>query len=171
MFWVVPLLEKIIIRDLTNWTVLAIYTSAAIFVTAMGLIKTTVNSIWVPYVYKNYTNETEFKKIFRQVGVSLCWLCLMILAGLIVVRRWVVFIFDSAYYDSMLIAPALVCGACFDLLTCIYSIGINIKKKTQVSTFPRSYTAISSGNADLRPSRPPVPKHCRRIQYEKPRHL
>ena len=131
MFWVVPLLEKIIIRDLTNWTVLAIYTSAAIFVTAMGLIKTTVNSIWVPYVYKNYTNETEFKKIFRQVGVSLCWLCLMILAGLIVVRRWVVFIFDSAYYDSMLIAPALVCGACFDLLTCIYSIGINIKKKTQ----------------------------------------
>ena len=132
MFWVVPLLEKIIIRDLTNWTVLAIYTSAAIFVTAMGLIKTTVNSIWVPYVYKNYTNETEFKKIFRQVGVSLCWLCLMILAGLIVVRRWVVFIFDSAYYDSMLIAPALVCGACFDLLTCIYSIGINIKKKTQL---------------------------------------
>lgn len=131
MLWVVPLLEKIIIRDLTNWTVLAIYTSAAIFVTAMGLIKTTVNSIWVPYVYKNYTNEAEFKKTFRQVGVSLCWLCLMILAGLIVVRRWVVFIFDSAYYDSMLIAPALVCGACFDLLTCIYSIGINIKKKTQ----------------------------------------
>lgn len=131
MLWVVPLLEKIIIRDLTNWTVLAIYTSAAIFVTAMGLIKTTVNSIWVPYVYKHYTNEAEFKKTFRQVGVSLCWLCLMILAGLIVVRRWVVFIFDSAYYDSMLIAPALVCGACFDLLTCIYSIGINIKKKTQ----------------------------------------
>ena len=131
MLWVVPLLEKIIIRDLTSWTVLAIYTSAAIFVTAMGLIKTTVNSIWVPYVYKHYTNEAEFKKTFRQVGVSLCWLCLMILAGLIVVRRWVVFIFDSAYYDSMLIAPALVCGACFDLLTCIYSIGINIKKKTQ----------------------------------------
>lgn len=131
MFWVVPLLEKIIIRDLTNWTVLAIYTSAAIFVTAMGLIKTTVNSIWVPYVYKNYTNEVEFKRIFRQVGISLCWLCLVILAGLIVVRRWVVCIFDSAYYDSMLIAPALVCGACFDLLTCIYSIGINIKKKTQ----------------------------------------
>lgn len=131
MLWVVPLLEKIIIRDLTNWTVLAIYTSAAIFVTAMGLIKTTVNSIWVPYSYKHYTNEAEFKKTFRQVGVSLCWLCLMILAGLIVVRRWVVFIFDSAYYDSMLIAPALVCGACFDLLTCIYSIGINIKKKTQ----------------------------------------
>mgnify|MGYP000013267092 FL=1 len=131
MLWVVPLLEKIVIRDLTNWTVLAIYTSAAIFVTAMGLIKTTVNSIWVPYAYKHYTNEAEFKKTFRQVGVSLCWLCLMILAGLIVVRRWVVFIFDSAYYDSMLIAPALVCGACFDLLTCIYSIGINIKKKTQ----------------------------------------
>ena len=131
MFWVVPLIEKIIIRDMTNWTVLAIYTSAAIFVTAMGLIKTTVTSIWVPYVYKNYINEAEFKKNFKQVGISLCWLCLVILAGLMVVRRWVVCIFDSAYYDSMLIAPALVCGSCFDLLTGIYSIGINIKKKTQ----------------------------------------
>ena len=38
------------------------------------------------------------------------------------------------------------------------AIPLNIKKKTQVSTFPRSYTAISSGNADLRPSRPPVPE-------------
>lgn len=131
MFWGVPLLEKILIRNLSDWNILAIYSSAAIFVTAMGLVKTTVNSIWVPYVYKNYMNEKEFKNDFRKVGISLCWFCLVTLAGIIAVRRWIVCIFDSAYYNSMLIAPALVCGACFDLLTCIYSIGINIKKKTQ----------------------------------------
>lgn len=131
MFWIVPLLEKIVIRDMTDWTVLAIYTSAAIFVTAMNLIKTTVNSIWVPYAYKNYTDEVGFKKVFRIVGISLCWLCIVILSGLIIVRRWVVCIFDSAYYNAMLIAPALVCGACFDLLACIYSIGINVRKKTK----------------------------------------
>ena len=97
---------------------------------------------------KNYTNEAEFKRIFRQVGISLCWLCLVILAGLIVVRRWVVCIFDSAYYDSMLIAPALVCGACFDLLTCIYSIGINIKKENTVS-YHNSVCSTSYINGDV----------------------
>ncbi|HRX45370.1 MAG TPA: oligosaccharide flippase family protein, partial [Acholeplasmataceae bacterium] len=65
MFWVVPMLEKIVIRDLTDWNVLAIYTSAAIFVTAMSLIKVTTNSICIPYVYKNYADETRFKKIFH----------------------------------------------------------------------------------------------------------
>lgn len=131
MFWAVPLLEKIMIRDLTDWTVLAIYTSANMFVTAMGLIKTTVSNIWIPYVYKSYTDEESFKKVFRVIGSSLSWLCIVILAGVIFFRRWIVCIFASAYYDSMLIAPALVCGACFDLLTCIYSIGINVRKKTQ----------------------------------------
>ena len=144
--WAIPMLEKIVIRDLTSWDVLAVYTSASIFVTAINLIKTTVNSIWVPYVYKKYENEEHFKIIFHNIGILMCWLCVCILAGLIFFRRWVVLIFDSAYYDCRLIAPALVCGAFFDLLTCIYSIGINIRKKTvYLIIFPVVQIIISIG--------------------------
>jgi O-antigen/teichoic acid export membrane protein len=131
LFFTVPLIEKLIIRTQTSWETLAIYTAAAIFVTVMNLVKTTVNSIWVPYVYKNYQNEEKFKNIFYNVGICLIAFCLVVIAGTILTRRWLVLMFDSKYYDAMLIAPAMVCGACFDLLSCIYSIGINITKKTK----------------------------------------
>ena len=127
----IPLIEKIIIRTRTSWETLAIYTAAAIFVTVMNLVKTTVNSIWVPYVYKNFQEENTFKNTFYNVGICLISLCLMAIAGTIITRRWLVLVLNSKYYDVMLIAPAMVCGACFDLLSGVYSIGINIKKKTK----------------------------------------
>lgn len=130
LFLAVPMIEKLIIRYLTDWETLAIYTAAAIFVTVMSMIKTTVNSIWIPYVYKNYSDETKFKKIFHDIGIALSWFCLCALAGTILTRRWLVLIFGSAYFDAYIIAPVIVCGACFDSLTSIYSIGINIRKKT-----------------------------------------
>lgn len=130
LFFSVPLLEKLIIRNLTSWETLAIYTAAAIFVTVMNLVKTTVNSIWVPYVYKHYENENYFQTIFYKIGISLTAFCLMVVSGTILTRRWLVLVFDSSYYEAIYIAPCMVCGACFDLLSCIYSIGINITKKT-----------------------------------------
>lgn len=131
LFFTVPLLEKLIIRTQTSWETLAIYTASAVFVTVMNLLKTTVNSIWIPYVYKNFQTEEKFKNVFYNVGICLTSFCLFVVAGTILTRRWLVLLFDSKYYDAMLIAPAMVCGACFDLLSAIYSIGINITKKTQ----------------------------------------
>ena len=129
-FWIIPVLEKIWIRDWANWNILAIYTSGAVFITAMGLIKVTVNNVWVPYVYKYYMIEDKFKPLFHSFGVTLCWICLCVLAFVVTFRRWLVLVFDQSYYDCRLIAPALVCGVCFDLLTCVYAIGIVIEKKT-----------------------------------------
>lgn len=131
LFLSTPLIEKLIVRFQTSWDILAIYTSAAIFVTVMNLVKTTVNSIWVPYVYKNYQDEEHFKMIFYNVGIFLIAFCLSVVAVTILMRRWLVLVFDSRYYESMLIAPAMVCGACFDLLSGFYSIGINITMKTK----------------------------------------
>lgn len=134
LFFAVPLLEKMLIRRGTDWETLGIYTAAAIFITVMNMIKTTVNSMWIPYVYKNYQNEQKFKPVFYNVGIAMAFLIACILAGTILTRRWLVLILDKAYFDSFIIAPAIVCGACFDSLTAIYSIGINIRKKTVYHT-------------------------------------
>lgn len=127
----VPLVEKLIIREQTNWETLAIYTAAAIFITVMNLVKTTVNSVWIPYAYKNYQNEERFKTVFYNVGICLTSFCMLIISGTVLTRRWLVFMFDSKYYEAMLITPAIVCGACFDSLSSIYAIGINISQKTK----------------------------------------
>lgn len=126
----IPLIEKMIIRNKTNWEILAIYTSASIFMTVMNMVKTTVSNIWVPYAYKNHENGIEFKKIFYYLGTSLAFFMLCIVSGTILTRRWLVLILDKSYLDALTIAPAIVCGSCFDVLSTIYSIGIYIKKRT-----------------------------------------
>lgn len=126
----IPLVEKLIIRQATSWDVLAIYTAASIFITVMSMVKTTVSNIWTPYAYREYQNEREFKDAFFNIGISMTFFVVCILAGTILTRRWLILILDQDYTDVMIIAPAIVCGSCFDVLSTIYSIGIYIKKKT-----------------------------------------
>ena len=126
----IPFIEKIVIRESTNWNLLAIYTAASVFVTVMNMVKVTVSNIWTPYAYKAYQNESEFKKAFFYIGISLTFFVICILSGTILTRRWLVLILNRDYFDVMIIAPAMVCGACFDVLSTVYSIGIYIKKKT-----------------------------------------
>ncbi len=126
----IPLVEKLVIRQETSWDVLAIYTAASIFITVMNMVKTTVSNIWTPYAYREYQNETKFKDAFFNIGISMTFFVVCILAGTTLSRRWLVLILDKGYVDAMIIAPAIVCGSCFDVLSTVYSIGIYIKKKT-----------------------------------------
>lgn len=126
----IPLVEKLVIRQATSWDVLAVYTAASIFITVMNMVKTTVSNIWTPYAYREYQNENKFKDAFCKIGISMTFFMVCILAGTILTRRWLVLILDKGYIDAMIIAPAIVCGSCFDVLSTVYSIGIYIKKKT-----------------------------------------
>ncbi len=130
LFFVIPMVERIIIRDMTSCTTLAIYTTATVFITVMVGVKTTISGIWIPYVYKKYENKNIFQNVCHNWCIALSCLCLFILSFVICFRRWLVLIFDSNYYECYLIAPALVSGACFDVLATIYSVGINIARKT-----------------------------------------
>ncbi len=126
----IPLVEKLVIKQATSWDILAVYTAASIFITVMNMVKTTVSNIWTPYAYREYQNEKKFKEVFFNIGSSLTFFVVCILAGTILTRRWLILVLDKDYVDAMIIAPAIVCGSCFDVLSTVYSIGIYIKKKT-----------------------------------------
>ena len=127
---IVPLWEKLIIRDLAGWQVLSIYTAAAIFQTVIMIISNTVINIWNPLVYKHCDDEARFKPILHMFGVAATIVVVAGLAFCILLRRWLVLLLDSNYYSVYIIAPAVLFGACFNVLNIIYSVGINIKKKT-----------------------------------------
>lgn len=127
---VVPLVEKIIIREVAGWQVLGIYTAAAIFQTVIMLISNTVINIWNPLVYKHFDNEERFKPLLHLFGQVATVVLTVGLALCVLLRRWLVLILDSNYYSVYIIAPCILFGACFNILNIIYSVGINIKKKT-----------------------------------------
>ncbi len=127
---VVPLIEKIIIRDLADWEVLGIFTAAAVFQTLILIITNTVINIWNPLVFKHFDNEKRFKPILHMFGIAATVVVIIGLAFCILLRRWLVLLLDSNYYSVYIIAPSILFGACFNILNIIYSVGINIKKKT-----------------------------------------
>ena len=131
MILIVPLVEKLIIRDVAGWQVLSIYTAAAVFQTVVLIVTNTIINIWNPLVFKHCENEKFFKPILHLFGLASTVILLLGMALCILMRRWLVLILDQSYRaDVSIIAPAILFGACFNVVNIIYSVGINIKKKT-----------------------------------------
>ena len=71
----VPMVEKVIIRDLTSWEVLGLYSSAAFLQTVMLLLSQTITNIWTPLVYKLCNDEGKLKPIKYRTSNSIGTLC------------------------------------------------------------------------------------------------
>lgn len=126
----IPVLEKIIIRDLAGWEVLSIFTAASIFQTVVTLLNNTLINIWNPIVYKHCDNHAVFKPILHTFGMVGIIILSLGTAACILLRRWLVLLLDTKYYSVYIIAPVILLASCYTILSTIYSVGINIKKKT-----------------------------------------
>ena len=127
---VMPLIERLIIRDLAGWEVLGIYTAAAVFQTVVMLLVNTVDNIWNPLVFKHCDEPQKFKPIMHNFGLAVSVIVVLGFAACVLLRRWLVLLLGSDYYEVYIIAPAICFGTCFRLVTMIYSAGIHIAKKT-----------------------------------------
>lgn len=126
----IPVVERIVIRDLAGWEILSIYTAAAIFQTVVSIVSLMIDNLWNPIVYKKYENESEFKPLMHNFSLTVTIILTIALASVILLRRWLVLILDKSYADVMIIAPAIFYAASLLPLTSILGVGINIRKKT-----------------------------------------
>lgn len=129
---IIPLIEKLIIRDLTSWETLSIFTAASIFQSVTLVLTNTLINIWNPLVFKHCETEDKnsFKPVIHNFGFAATIIVMFGLAACILLRRWLVLLLDSSYHSVYIIAPSVMFGAMFHILTIIYSVGINISKKT-----------------------------------------
>lgn len=126
----VPMIEKLIVRDLAGWRVLGVYTAATAFATAMSLLAVSIDNVWQPYVFQNFQNEARFKRYFYKIGMAITYLVTILLAVCVLLRRWLVLLLGPHYNDVMIIAPVVLFGSGYNIITNIYSIGIDISRKT-----------------------------------------
>lgn len=126
---VIPIIEKILIRELASWDVLSIFTAASIFQTVVLILTNTISNVWNPIVYKHYENEKKFKPILHDFGLATVIVMLVGLAACILLRRWLVLLLNEAYYSVYLIVPSVFFTSCYHILMIVYSVGVNINKK------------------------------------------
>lgn len=130
MVSLVPVMEKVVIRNLAGWETLSIYTAASIFQTVVFMVVNTLNNIWNPIVYKHYENKAIFQPILHTFGMVSAIILSLGTAACILLRRWLVLLLDTKYHIVYVIAPIIILASCFHFLSIIYSVGVNIEKKT-----------------------------------------
>lgn len=130
MILVMPLIERLIVRDLAGWPVLSIYTAAAIFQTVVLLLLNTIDNIWNPLVFKHCDEPQKFKPIMHNFGMTVSVIVVIGFSLCVLLRRWLVLLLGAEYRDVYVIAPAICFGTCYQLVTMVYSAGIHISKKT-----------------------------------------
>ena len=126
----VPMIERIIMRSTMGMSDLGVYTSSQIFATVINLFSVSLNSVWLPYVYRVDYEGERFKTIFHSVGICVVWFSAMLLGFTVMTRRWLVMLLGGSYAQAYVIAPAILFGACMTIVMNVYSIGINLKCKT-----------------------------------------
>ena len=127
---VIPIVEKIIIRDLAGWEILSVFTAASIFQTVVMMVMNTITNIWNPLVYKHCEDERTFKPILHRFGLLAVLVMSFGTTACILLRRWLVLLLDVKYFTVYVIAPTILVTACFNILAAIYAVGIDIRKKT-----------------------------------------
>lgn len=130
LIYFVPMIERIIMRSTMGMSDLGVYTSSQIFATVINLFSVSLNSVWLPYVYRVDYEGERFKTIFHSVGVCVVWFSAMLLGFTVMTRRWLVMLLGGSYSQAYVIAPAILFGACMTIVMNVYSIGINLKCKT-----------------------------------------
>ncbi len=128
---IIPMLEKIIIRDLAGWELLSVFTTASTFQTVVLMLVATLNNIWNPIVYKHCDNEAAFKPVLHTFGTLGILVTTLGMSACILLRRWLVLLLDAKYFTVYTIVPAAVMASCFTILSVIYEVGVNIQKKTK----------------------------------------
>lgn len=127
---VMPLVERLVIRDLAGWDVLSIYTAAAVFQTVVMLLVNTIDNIWNPLVFKHCDEPQKFKPVMHNFGLAVSVIVVLGFSVCVLLRRWLVLILDTDYYAVYILAPAICFSTCFRLVSMIYSAGIHIVKRT-----------------------------------------
>lgn len=131
LIYFVPMVERVVMRETIGLSDLGVFTSAQIFGTVVGLFSVSLNSVWLPYVYRADVHAESFKKVFHSIGVCAVYFSIGMLAVTITCRRWLILILGEDFSQAYIIAPAVLFGACMTIVMNIYSIGINLSYKTK----------------------------------------
>lgn len=129
LVFLVPFLERLLLKGLLGQELLGVYSSAAVFATIIGLLSVSINNVWMPFAFKHYKDD-DFDRMFGAVGVGVCLLLAVVCSICIAGRKLLIMILGASFWGAAAIAPDILFGACLVIAGNIFSIGINLSGKS-----------------------------------------
>ncbi|WP_272673682.1 lipopolysaccharide biosynthesis protein [Providencia sp. PROV169] len=128
-FWGLTSVDRILIRYLSNYEELAIYSVALSFAASAGIIQSIFTTVWLPIVYKWINEKRNIEKINEVIQYML--FIIVILYCLIGMFSWLIpIILPYEYANVQWILIASIGYPLFYTLSETTVIGINISRKS-----------------------------------------
>jgi len=151
--WFFTSIDRISLRQYTNFEQIGLYSAAFKIVSVMNLVQTGFISYWVPLAYERYEKDSENKEFFRKAHLSAS--LVMFLFGMLLLsfKDIMFLILAKTYRGASYIAPFLILAPLLDTLSLTTMLGINFKKKTYWHLVVTSISAMANyiGNTVLVP--------------------
>ncbi len=130
IFWLFQSIDRLALRNYSDFTEIGLYSAAFKVVSVMSLIQMGFTTFWTPVSYESYEKEPESKGIFEKTSVFIA--AIMFVFGLlIVVFKDVIFLLlESSYRQAAGISSFLILMPIMQTVIEVTVVGINFKKKT-----------------------------------------
>jgi O-antigen/teichoic acid export membrane protein len=130
LFWLFSSIDRISLRQYSNFTEIGLYSAAFKIVSVMMLFQTGFTTFWVPTAYEKYETQSDPKRFFKKANNTVSFV--IFLFGLLVLAfKDVIFLlFEKSYRDASFIAPFLILQPVMYVISETTVLGINFTKKT-----------------------------------------
>ena len=131
-FWGLTALDKLLLRSLSSFEELGIYSVAVSFAAAAAVFQTAFSTIWVPTVYKWARLEVDPERVYSVTRYILAFVVLIFsCAGLL---SWVITLFlPKAYFEVQWLVLSCLSYPLFYVLSETTVVGIGIVRKSYYS--------------------------------------
>lgn len=129
LFWVQNSIDKIALREFTDFTEIGIYAVGFKMVAVLMIFHKAFNDFWAPIAYRWYEEKVSIEKFNI---VSNCVFVVMTLIGIIIIlfKDLIIQIFPEEYSGASMLIPFLVFYPIMYTTSTVTAVGINFKRKT-----------------------------------------
>ena len=128
--WLFQSIDRLALRNYTDFTEIGLYSAAFKVVAVMNLIQTGFTTFWTPTAYENYENNPESTGIFEKTSLFIS-AAMFTFGMLIVVFKDAIFLLlESSYRQAAGISSFLILMPIMYTVSEVTVVGINFKKKT-----------------------------------------
>lgn len=128
--WLFQSIDRLALRNYTDFTEIGLYTAAFKVVAVMNLIQIGFTTFWTPTSYEHYENNPESTGIFEKTSLFIS--AAMFTFGMLVVvfKDAIFLLLESSYRQAAGISSFLILMPIMYTASEVTVVGINFKKKT-----------------------------------------
>lgn len=130
LFWLFSSIDRISLRQYSNFTEIGLYSAAFKIVSVMQLFQAGFTTFWIPLAYERFETRPDSREFFKKANqmVSLT----IFLFGLLVLsfKDMIFLLFARSYRNASFIAPFLILQPIMYVVSETTVLGINFTKRT-----------------------------------------